>query len=170
MQAFTKSSYLLSYIQLWISASFYRFRQFPDVLLSFLLIKTLFPDLASILPPILCCDRLLFHLKQALHGFCPPLSPLNKRCSAHYNLLPTYGWIFYTKIVRIFLSLLAQPSLFLPVLLPKHLPVFCLFWCHLSASSPYCCLWHSFSQLLFSSLSNELPCCHFQMSSGGRCL
>lgn len=48
-------------------------------------------------------------------------------CSAHYNLLPTYGWIFYTKIVRIFLSLQAQPSLFLPILLPKHLPVFCLF-------------------------------------------
>lgn len=111
--SFTKSSYLLSY-------TLYRFRQFPDVLLSFLLVKTLFADLASVLPPILCCDHLPFHLEQASHGFCPSLSHLNLR-STHCNLLPTYGWIFFTKIARLFFSLLVQPSLFLPVLLPKHL-------------------------------------------------
>lgn len=58
------------------------------------------------------------------------------------------------------LSLLAQPSLFLPVLLPKHLPVFCL-----SSVPPFC-----FLPILLSVVELQpLSCCHFQLSSGGRC-
>lgn len=82
--AFTKSLCLLSHVQLLISASFHTFSQFPDILLSFHHSKTLLPNLASVVSPILCCDP----SASPRAGFCMASLPLChlSLCSTRCNL------------------------------------------------------------------------------------
>lgn len=108
--------------------------------------------------PLLCCDHLLFHLDKALAQL---LSLFVYIISLPLvTSLRTYGQTLRTKTAGISFILASTTLLISSCPSPEHLPVFCL-----SSVPPFC-----FLPILLSVVELQpLSCCHFQLSSGGRC-